>query len=106
ARGGTISGLSGQVSLSVQAGATTRDTAVFIDRATGVGADPRLVAGTAVSLTPESLTLSSPGVLILRGVASVPAASADQLRIYQWTTGRWLAVSGSTATSGAVVAPI
>jgi hypothetical protein len=100
--GGTVDGLNGNVVLIVPAGALFQNTNIFIEPPTGLPAEPRLVAGTAVVLGPPGLGFAMPVTLTIKYTdAGLGGASPDSLTVNTYQNGFWASAGTTTVNKTA-----
>ena len=100
--GGTVDGLNGNVVLIVPAGALFQNTNIFIEPATGLPAEPRLVNGTAVVLGPPGLGFAMPVTLTIKYTdAGLGGASPDSLTVNTYQNGYWASAGVTTVNKTA-----
>lgn len=107
--GGTVRAVSNKVTLVAPAGAVTENTSVVVQIVASPPASPGLIAGTAFSLAPASVTFAQPATLTLKydpsSLGNIPRGS---LALYFLSSGSWQVVAGSSVDSAnaAVSAPV
>lgn len=98
--GGTVTGGSGAVSLTVGANALTAFAALTVTPLGAPPAAPRLLVGTAYTFGPETASFAQPvTVRVIYPAASLGNANAGNLRLHRYTNGAWVPVPGSTVNT-------
>ncbi len=101
----TLTGLGGNVSLDVPAGAVPANTMLTIDNASGAPTDPRLVSGTAIELGAGSASIAQPLTLRLKYRAEqIPAGPPERLlRLHRVQAAAWQATTSTLDMPGKTV---
>src|SRR6185369_3791063 len=89
------------VSLTIPNGALDAETPIVVATATSIPADPRLVPGTAFTISPPTASFAKPVILTLSYATANVAASmpANQLAVYQLVEGAWTPANAVAPTS-------
>lgn len=101
--GGTVSGMNGQVTVSVPAGAVTSQAQLVVEPASNPAASPRLVAGTAFSFDAGSIALVQPVTISVKYDPARLTSGAPEsgLKLYLLTGDKWQRVVNSTVDATA-----
>lgn len=98
--GGTVHAAGNIITLVAPASAVTENTSVVVQQATSPPASPGLIAGTAYSIAPASITFSQPVTLTLTyapsALGQIPRST---LALYILNNGVWQLVPGSSVDS-------
>jgi triacylglycerol lipase len=98
--GGTVRAAGGNVTLLAPANAVTQNTSVVVQKVSSPPASAGLIAGTAYTITPASVTFAQSATLTIKydpsALGNIPRSS---LVLYSLNSGLWQAVSGSSVDS-------
>lgn len=105
--GGSFTTADGSVKLTVPSGSLTAGTPFQVAQATGIPADPLLIAGTAVTLSPAGVAFPAPATLQIRYPTGLPASVVlSQLRLGRLVNNAWQPLAsaslGAPMLSGAL----
>jgi hypothetical protein len=96
--GGTLIMLDSTVAITLLPGSLAQTTVLLVRPVVGGVQDPRMVAGSAFEVEPESLILGRRGTLTVHYDRGKLAAGTEEsaLQLYTLTSGAWVQVRGST----------